>query len=250
MCDLESTNKPDNPTNKTDSQSAGMEEGLRCKFLLGLVDSMCQDIVFYMLDATGHFTFVSNSVQTVLSYTPPILVNKHISEILTESICNDGMRLNSWKLDSEQKMHTDPIEMRDKSGLAIQLRHWPATIFDGNRPIGVSGMFQRRTTSEPPTIFTDWTLQEHQLMRRVATLSQVEREVIQMACDGHMNKSMASLLKVAVRTIESRRARAMLKLGAKSISDLVQTWLFVRNIESRGYGRYALQETKSDALKP
>ena len=245
VCDSVSTTKPVPPTTMPDNRRASIEEGLRCKFLLGLVDSMCQDNVFYMLDASGNFTFVSNSVQVVLGYTAPILLDKHISENLTEAICNDGIRSNSWKLKSEQKMHSGQLEMRDQSGQPTPLRYWQTTIFDAANPIGVSGMFQRLNTSEPLTISNVWTQQEHQLMFRVASLTQVEREVVQMACDGHMNKSMASLLKVAVRTIESRRARAMLKLGARSISDLVQTWLTVRSIEARGYGRYPRQGTNS-----
>ena len=227
-----------------------MDDNQRCKFLLGLVDCICQDVVFFMLDASGNFTFVSNSVQTVLGYTAPLLLDKHISENLTEAICNDGIRSNSWKLKSEQKTHSGQLEMRDKLGLPTPLRYWQTTIFDAANPIGVSGMFQRLATSEPLTISTDWTPQEHQLMRRVATLTQVEREVVQMACDGHMNKSMARLLNVAIRTIESRRARAMLKLGANSISDLVQVWLSVRNIEARGYGRYSQQDSTSNPLEP
>lgn len=242
MCDLASTNLSDN-------RSASTEDGLLCKFLLGLVDSICQDNVFYTLDASGHFTFVSNSVQNVLGYTPPILVTKHISENLTAAICNDFMRSDRWKLKLEQKMHSGQIEMRDRSGLSVPLRYWQTTIYDETRPIGVSGMFQCLITPEPLSNSSDWTPQEHQLMRRVESLSEVEREVIQMACHGQMNKSMASLLNVAVRTIESRRARAMVKLGAKSISDLVQLWLSVRNIESRGYRLQPPQETTSCPLE-
>jgi PAS domain S-box-containing protein len=242
VCDSASTNPPE-------KLSASIEDSQRCKFLLNFIDSIGQDIVFYMLDASGNFTFVSNSVQTVLGYTAPILLGKHISENLTEAFCNDGIRSNSWKLKSDQKMHSSQLEMRDKSGLPTPLRYWQTTIFDAANPIGVSGMFQRLTNSEPLTISTDWTPQEHQLMSRVASLSQVEREVVQMACDGHMNKSMASLLNVAVRTIESRRSRAMIKLGAKSISDLVQVWLTVRNIESRGYRREPQQDSESNPLE-
>ena len=243
MCDSSSTNPPEN-------LSASIEDSQRCKFLLNFVDSIGQDVVFYMLDACGNFTFVSNSVQTVLGYTAPILLGKHISENLTDAIRNDGIRSNSWKLKSEQKVHSGQLEMRDKSGQPTPLRYWQTTIFDVANPIGVSGMLQRLAASEPLAISTAWTPHEHQLMRRVASLTHVEREVVQMACDGHMNKSMASLLKVAVRTIESRRARAMLKLGAKSISDLVQVWLSVRNIEARGYGRYPQQDSTSNPLEP
>jgi PAS domain S-box-containing protein len=105
-----------------------------------------------MLDASGNFTFVSNSVQTVLGYTASMLVGKHISENLTEAKCNDSNRSNAWKLKSDRNMHSSQLEMRDKSGLPTPLRGWQTTIFDAANPIGVSGIFQMLTASEPLTI--------------------------------------------------------------------------------------------------
>ena len=71
-----------------------------------------------------------------------------------------------------------------------------------------------------------------ELIMRAQTLTNVEKEVVEMVIDGMMNKEMAVRLKVAVRTIESRRSRAMAKLRTKSISELVQAWMKVRSIET------------------
>ncbi len=46
-------------------------------------------------------------------------------------------------------------------------------------------------------------------------------------------QDMAMILDVAVRTIESRRSRAMIKLQARSLSELVRNWIRVRQIEAR-----------------
>jgi FixJ family two-component response regulator len=78
----------------------------------------------------------------------------------------------------------------------------------------------------------DFEIDDRELMQRVASLTCVERQVAELVVDGHMNKRMANLLDVAVRTIETRRARVMSKMRAKSLPQLVQMWLRVRQIES------------------
>ena len=69
-------------------------------------------------------------------------------------------------------------------------------------------------------------------MFRVVGLTEVERQVIDMVVDGNMNKEIAVLLEVAVRTVESRRSRAMMKLQSRTVSELVQKWVQVRHIEA------------------
>ena len=60
-------------------------------------------------------------------------------------------------------------------------------------------------------------------------LTDAERAVVDLVVDGHMNKAMARMLGVAVRTIEARRARAMAKLKVRSLPDLVKAWLIVKD---------------------
>lgn len=57
------------------------------------------------------------------------------------------------------------------------------------------------------------------------SLKSTEREVVELVVDGDMNRTMARKLHVAVRTIETRRAKAMAKLRVQSHSDLVKLWL-------------------------
>lgn len=206
-----------------------------CQFLISLAENISEGIVIYTLDESGKFTFVSQSSAMVLNYPAQSLIDQHISTILTRSLCNDGMRANHWKLSSESKLIVGKLEIRNPRGDSSRLSYWQTTVYCSERPVGASGILQIDLPDETKTTVQEWTSQEVELMRRVGTLSPVERDVVQMAVDGHMNKSMASMLEVAVRTIESRRARAMLKLNAKSVSHLVQIWISVRSIEDRGY---------------
>jgi DNA-binding NarL/FixJ family response regulator len=56
----------------------------------------------------------------------------------------------------------------------------------------------------------------------VGPLSAREREVAAYLATGKTNKQIASMLTISTRTVESHRARVMLKLGMHSLSDLVR----------------------------
>lgn len=53
-------------------------------------------------------------------------------------------------------------------------------------------------------------------------LTSREREVIQLLTEGKSNKEAATILRISVKTVESHRARIMLKLGMHSITGLVR----------------------------
>jgi DNA-binding NarL/FixJ family response regulator len=54
------------------------------------------------------------------------------------------------------------------------------------------------------------------------TLSDREREIVQLLSDGKSNKETASRLHLSVKTVETHRAAIMRKLGFKSITELVR----------------------------
>jgi len=56
-------------------------------------------------------------------------------------------------------------------------------------------------------------------------LTDNERYVVQAVVNGELNKNIAKRCNVTERTIESRRSRAMTKLGVKSLPELVRYWL-------------------------
>lgn len=53
-------------------------------------------------------------------------------------------------------------------------------------------------------------------------LSQRERQVVRFLVEGKSNKEMAGILNISIRTVETYRARMMLKLGLHSIAELVR----------------------------
>ena len=56
----------------------------------------------------------------------------------------------------------------------------------------------------------------------MASLTLREREVMEMVVEGNANKVIAIDLGLSQRTVEIHRARVMSKMGADSVSQLVQ----------------------------
>jgi DNA-binding NarL/FixJ family response regulator len=54
------------------------------------------------------------------------------------------------------------------------------------------------------------------------TLSGREREVLQLAAEGHTNAEIASRLYISPRTVETHRAAVMRKLGLRTKADLIR----------------------------
>ena len=53
-------------------------------------------------------------------------------------------------------------------------------------------------------------------------LTSRERTVVRMIADGHSNKSVASILRISIKTVETHRASVMAKLGLHSSAGLVR----------------------------
>ena len=61
--------------------------------------------------------------------------------------------------------------------------------------------------------------------RRLALLTTREAEVVKLVVDGKANKEIAHAMGISRKTVELHRAKAMRKLGAKHVSDMVRAYL-------------------------
>jgi FixJ family two-component response regulator len=62
---------------------------------------------------------------------------------------------------------------------------------------------------------------------RLATLSEREREVLELVVAGMLNKEMAKALSLSIKTVEVHRAHVMEKMGVKCLADLVRNAMLV-----------------------
>jgi DNA-binding NarL/FixJ family response regulator len=73
------------------------------------------------------------------------------------------------------------------------------------------------------SILLEKLLRDYQLNKQnKSLLTSREQSVVQLIAEGHTNKSISSILKLSVKTVETHRASAMRKLGTSSTAELVR----------------------------
>ena len=75
--------------------------------------------------------------------------------------------------------------------------------------------------------------QDAEVSRRLDQFTQREREVLDLIIAGKLNKQIADVLGISIKTVEVHRARVMEKMAAQSLAELVQN---VMAIEGGGRG--------------
>lgn len=142
------------------------------------------------------------------------------------------------------------IRMPGMDGLSLQKKlvelgsHLPVLIITGHGDVGSA----REAFRSQAVDFLEKPLQERQLvqaveeafarqrndtranasrdyLRRHASLTPREREVMELVVDGRHNREIAQLLAISVRTVEVHKARVMEKLGVSTVADLVRQHL-------------------------
>jgi two-component system CheB/CheR fusion protein len=76
--------------------------------------------------------------------------------------------------------------------------------------------------------FADIFARRQELAARYATLTQRERQVLDLVAKGASSKSIARTLDISQRTVENHRAAAMKRMGATSLSDLIRAVMELR----------------------
>src|SRR5262249_27155 len=75
------------------------------------------------------------------------------------------------------------------------------------------------------SILLEKLLHDYQLNRQnksAMLLTSREQSVVQLIAEGHTNRSISTILKLSVKTVETHRASAMRKLGMSSTAELVR----------------------------
>lgn len=71
------------------------------------------------------------------------------------------------------------------------------------------------------------------LRARLDTLTTRERQVLDLVLQGALNKSIADVLGISIKTVELHRSRLMDKMGARSVVQLVQIAAPLWNVQPR-----------------
>ena len=109
-------------------------------------------------------------------------------------------------------------EIWDDEGGKARLEVRRKLILSDDEPIGVIGVTRRIAVL--PSLDSEVRLEDNPFSK----LSPGEMDVVEQVIAGHLNKSIAKSLGLAMRTVELRRAKAMTKLGVNTLADLVKLW--------------------------
>ncbi len=66
---------------------------------------------------------------------------------------------------------------------------------------------------------------QSEVAARLAKLSPREREVLDLVIKGKMNKTIADVMNISIKTVEAHRSKVMEKMCARSLAELVQAVL-------------------------
>jgi DNA-binding NarL/FixJ family response regulator len=78
------------------------------------------------------------------------------------------------------------------------------------------------------------TVQPEQMESSRGQLTPREMEILRLLAEGKVNKEVATLLGISVRTVETHRAKIMLKLGLHSLAELIYYALRHGIVSARG----------------
>ncbi|MCU0714573.1 MAG: LuxR C-terminal-related transcriptional regulator [Pirellula sp.] len=197
-------------------------------FLPILARSLREDVVFFSQDNQGRITYLNDACETVLGVPRAVLLERSFSEFLTDSPSNESFRLTNWISSTEYVPTKQQCELEFEPGKPIQVECWIVPVLHHGIMVGTTGILRNLSESNLLNLSPD---EQKRLLEKAASLTAVERQVVELVVDGQMNKRIAAQLGVALRTIESRRSRAMAKLGVNSLSQLVQHWIQIRRLE-------------------
>lgn len=73
-------------------------------------------------------------------------------------------------------------------------------------------------------------IQRHTTAARLKTLSEREKQVMDLVISGLRNKQIADKLDLSIKTVEAHRARVMEKMQAKTVAELVQAIMAAQQV--------------------
>lgn len=207
--------------NSTTRFSAQLKEPF--KYVPALVESANSNCFVFSLTNDGIVQYASDNVSALLGINSRDIVGHSFDEFLSDDPVNERVRAKCWQVIPNNAVLNCQCELLNKDGTMLSADMRCSGIYEDDEIIGLVAFVQSQV--KEPSDSEEKQQERARVKKLVDQLSGAEREVVDLVVAGHMNKSMAKMLGVAVRTIEARRSRAMTKLQVRSLPDLVKTWL-------------------------
>ena len=209
-----------------DDQFESGEDILREPYRLipALLDAANLHYFLIAMSVDGTIQFTTDSVEKVLGRDPIEIVGKKFNVILSANYDSQMIRSGLEATDMGKPAEYC-CELLTASQVPISVKMFSLGVYEDETLVGMVSLVQPVSDLKSNGDRDSRADARARARELTAQLSKAEHEVVQLVVDGHMNKAMAKMLGVAVRTIEARRARAMMKLQARTLPDLVKIWL-------------------------
>ena len=188
-----------------------------------LADGHGAELVFITYDMQNIVRYVSPSSVQVCRVDPAQWLHHSLTLRMTDRPGNTDF-LNAITAYEYDRVYRDQCEIFDEIGNRVGLTVWRRLIVLHGTPVGVVAIAKRIEECIPSAV-SNSDIDPVSVRKKIATLTRGEREVIDMVIQGQLNKSIASNLKIAMRTVESRRSKAMSKMGVTRLAELVRIWI-------------------------
>ena len=197
------------------------------KYIPALVESANANCFVFSMTSDGIVQYASDNVSTLLGISARDIVGHSFDEFLSDDPLNERVRNKCWQVIPNDAVLNCQCELLNRDGTMLSADMRCMGIYEHDEVVGLVAFVQSQV--KEPGDSEEKQQERARVKKLVDQLSGAEREVVDLVVEGHMNKSMAKMLGVAVRTIEARRSRAMTKLQVRSLPDLVKTWLLYTN---------------------
>jgi two-component system response regulator FixJ len=183
-------------------------------------DDAARDSLAFLLDCAGLSARTYASADLFLKAKPPLDDACIVTDIRMPGL--SGIELMQALKDQGANAPIIVITGHADVPLAIQAMKAGAAEFiekpfsDDTILGAIKGVMARRANDDA------LATERNQIIKRLATLSQREREVLEGLAAGHANKVIAFDLDISARTVEVYRANAMTKMQARSLSEIVR----------------------------
>ena len=178
--------------------------------------------------STGHealqMALETNPDIAILDFSLPQLNGRDLTLKLTKAL--PRMQVLIYTMHDQEDMVSDVLQAGAR-GIVLKSdteRHLLAAI----DALSVGRPFFSGAISE--TLLTQYLRRKPE--EAPSTLTHREREVVQLIAEGKINKQVAHMLNISIKTVETHRAMAMQKLKFKTTAELVRYAVRNRLIEA------------------
>jgi RNA polymerase sigma factor (sigma-70 family) len=199
------------------------------RYIPSLVEAANANCFVFSMDTDGIIQYASENVLAVIGLQTRDMVGRSFDEFLSSNSQNDRVRNGCWHSMPKSSVVNCHCELLNSDHVPFAADMRCSGIFERDELVGLAAFVEAHSHTALENSGEERQQERDRIRKLVDQLSDAEREVVDLVVAGQMNKSMAKMLGVAVRTIEARRSRAMAKLQVRSLPDLVKTWLIYTN---------------------